>query len=79
MSLPGHDRYSVRIMSATRYTVPGVRSKEGDQTLKPATRNGLLDWPSLVMEVWTLLLGITLLSDHFCPDWLFRKSKRVEV
>lgn len=55
-------------MSATRYTVPGVRPKEGDQTLKPAMRNGLLDWPSLVMEVRTLLLGITFLSDHLSPD-----------
>ena len=39
-------------MGATRFTVPGKRSKEGDTGLKPAgTRDGRNDWPSLMVEV----------------------------
>ena len=50
-ALPGHDRFSIRSMATSRFTVPGLRSKEGDQGLKPATRIGPLEWPSLVIEV----------------------------
>ncbi|KAI5809561.1 hypothetical protein DFH27DRAFT_508298 [Peziza echinospora] len=50
MSIPGHTMRSVVGMGATRFSVPGVRSKEGDQAIRPTTRSRD-DWPSIVMEV----------------------------
>jgi hypothetical protein len=39
------------IVGASRYEVPGVRSKEGDQGFKPRSRMSSSDWPSLMIEV----------------------------
>ena len=50
-NIPGHTRFSIAGLGATRFKVPGVGSKEGDQGLKPATRTAQGDWPSLVIEV----------------------------
>ncbi|KAG0635812.1 hypothetical protein HOY80DRAFT_415451 [Tuber brumale] len=50
-SLPGHNDESVVGVGATRFNVPGVRSKEGDQGLHPDTRLGRDAWPSLMIEV----------------------------
>jgi len=50
-SIAGHDRHSVSPVGATRFLVPGVRSKEGDQGLQPITRVGRDCWPSLIIEV----------------------------
>jgi hypothetical protein len=38
-------------MRTTRFTIPGVRSKEGDSAFVPATRRQLGDLPSMVVEV----------------------------
>jgi hypothetical protein len=38
-------------MGTTRFTIPGLRSKEGDVAFVPATRRQLGDWPSMVLEV----------------------------
>ena len=50
-NIPGHTRYSVCPMAASWMSVPGVRSKEGDQGLKPNTRVSKEAWPSLMVEV----------------------------
>ena len=50
-NIPGQTRFSVCPMGASRVTVPGVRSKEGDQGLKPTTRVSKEAWPSLMVEV----------------------------
>lgn len=49
-SIPGH-LYSICAVCATRFKVPGVGSKEGDQGLRPDTRVGCEAWPSLMIEV----------------------------
>jgi len=49
-SIPGHI-YSTSPMRATQFVVPGTRSKEGDQGLRPDTREGREAWPSLMIEV----------------------------
>ena len=49
-SIPGH-LYSICAVCATRFKVPGVGSKEGDQGLRPDTRVGRDAWPSLMIEV----------------------------
>jgi hypothetical protein len=36
---------------STRFTIPGLRSKEGDVAFVPTTRHQLRDWPSMVLEV----------------------------
>ena len=40
-NIPRHTHFSVRVRGATRFNVPGVWSKEGDQSLNPATRTAL--------------------------------------
>lgn len=49
-SIPGH-LYSTCAVGATRFVVPGDRSKEGDKGLRPTTRVGREAWPSLMIEV----------------------------
>ena len=50
MPIPGHTIGTVVAMGATRFLVPGVRSKEGDEAIHPTTRDRD-DWPSIVVEV----------------------------
>jgi len=50
-STPGHSRRSVEGSGATLFQVPGVRSKEGDESFLPRTRVGRSAWPSVMMEV----------------------------
>ncbi|RPB00415.1 hypothetical protein L873DRAFT_1789001 [Choiromyces venosus 120613-1] len=50
-SIPGHSHQSTVGVGATRFKVPGVRSKEGDHGLHPDTRLGRDAWPSLMIEV----------------------------
>ena len=50
-SIPNHGRRSVHGFGATRLQIPRVRSKEGDQSLGPATRVGWDAWPSVMMEL----------------------------
>ena len=38
IQLPGHDRYSVYSVATSRFQVPIIAAKEGDQGMKPATR-----------------------------------------
>ena len=40
LRIPGHSEYSYRTVGATRFIVPGKRSKEGDTGLKPAGTRG---------------------------------------
>jgi len=50
-STPGHSRRSVEGLGATLFQVPGVRSKQGDESFGPRTRMGRNGWPSVMMEV----------------------------
>jgi len=50
-STPGHSRRSVEGFGATLLQVPGVRSKEGDESFGPRTRVGRSVWPSVMIEV----------------------------
>ena len=50
-STPGHGRWSVEGLGATLFQVPGVRSKEGDESFGPSTRVGRSAWPSVMIEV----------------------------
>ncbi|KAG0138478.1 hypothetical protein HOY82DRAFT_545087 [Tuber indicum] len=51
-SIPGHQKHSSILLGRSRFSVPGKRSKEGDEGIKPtATRRSRDDWPSLVVEV----------------------------
>jgi len=50
-SLPGHTWRSIEPICSTRFSVPGARSKEGDEAFGPSTRVGRDAWPSVVMEV----------------------------
>ena len=71
-NIPGHTQYSVVPMATTRMIVPGIRSKEGDQGLKPETRGSKDAWPSLMMEVCTLLKTIKVSSDKYCTVRVLR-------
>ncbi|KAF8430339.1 hypothetical protein EV426DRAFT_581063 [Tirmania nivea] len=50
LAIPGHNEYSIDGLGATRFQVPGRRSKEGDESLRCRTRAGD-DWPNVVMEI----------------------------
>jgi len=50
-STPGHSRRSVEGFGATLLQVPGVRSKEGDESFGPRTRVGRSVWPSVMIDV----------------------------
>jgi len=50
ISIPGHTHRSIEQFCSTRFQVPGVRGKEGDESLGPVTRVGRDAWPSLVIE-----------------------------
>ena len=50
-SIPGPTHRSIEPFCSTRVQVPGVRGKEGDESLGPVTRVGRDAWPSLVIEV----------------------------
>lgn len=49
--MPGHSGYSIRTFGGTRFDLTGIRSKEGDQAIGPATRGAKNVWPSVVIEV----------------------------
>jgi len=50
--LPEHDKYSYRHTGTATFSVGGERSKQADGGLSPsATRNGVTDWPSVLIEV----------------------------
>ncbi|KAG0137887.1 hypothetical protein HOY82DRAFT_644895 [Tuber indicum] len=71
-SIPGHTHRSVEGVGATRFKVPGVRSKEGDQGLHPETRVGRDAWPSIMIEVG-YSEGLDLL--HLDAQWWLIHSK----
>ncbi|RPA90706.1 hypothetical protein L873DRAFT_390164 [Choiromyces venosus 120613-1] len=71
-SIPGHSHESIAGVSATRFQVPGVRSKEGDQGLHPDTRIGRGAWPSLMIEVG-YSEGLNLL--HLDAEWWLKHSQ----
>ena len=50
-SIHSHGGDSVHGFGATLLQIPGVRSKEGDQALGPATSPGWGAWPSLMIEL----------------------------
>lgn len=50
-SIPGHTEDSVSCFGSTRFWIPGVRSKEGDQGFRPRTRCGREAWPSVMVEI----------------------------
>jgi len=50
-SIPGHSIESIEGFGATLLQVPGVRSKEGDQSFGPGTRWGRNAWPSVMIEI----------------------------
>jgi len=50
-SIPSHGSQSVQEFAATRLQIPRVRSKEGDESLGPATRVGWHAWPSVMIEL----------------------------
>ena len=50
-SIPGHSKHSVTSCGATIFRIPGVRSKEGDQSFRPRTRRGAGKWPSVMVQV----------------------------
>lgn len=77
--LPGHTRNSVIIaVGATRYSVPGVRAKEGDMGFKPDTRDGKDDWPSLLV-IGILSLCRTFQFNRYDAGRLCRKPTRVAM
>lgn len=49
--IPGHDVWSTSLVGASRYSVPGRRSKEGSGGLRCSTRVGAASWPNLMVEV----------------------------
>ena len=50
--LPEHNEYCYRLTGTATFSVVGERSKQADGGLSPvATRNGLTDWPSVLIEV----------------------------
>ena len=49
-SIPGHSIESIEGFGATLLQVPGVRSKQGDQSFGPGTRVRKSVWPSVMME-----------------------------
>ena len=50
-SIPGSIADPVSGCGAALFTVPRVRSKQGDQCLRPYTRRGMLGWPSVMVEI----------------------------
>ena len=51
LEIPGHDQWSLDQVGATRFHVPGRRSKEGDGGVRCSTRVGANAWPNLMIEV----------------------------
>lgn len=74
LQLPGHNCYSMYTVATARFQVPGIRAKEGDQAMKPATRVAKEEWPSLVIEVRALFVDISLHSDTYSLGRLLRES-----
>ncbi|KAG0640424.1 hypothetical protein HOY80DRAFT_884733, partial [Tuber brumale] len=63
-ALPGHSEDSILPVGSTRFSVPGKRSKEGDEGIKPAdTRADGDEWPSLMVEVGTSNSLLSLRQD----------------
>jgi len=50
-SIPRHTWHSVSCCGASIFRIPGVRSKEGDQSFRPRSRSGREAWPSVMVEV----------------------------
>jgi len=50
-TIPGHGRHSVACSGSTLFRTPSVRSKQGDQSVRPRTRRGQAAWPSVMVEV----------------------------
>lgn len=49
-SIPGNNEDSVSGFGTTLFRTTAVRSKEGDQCLRPRTRKGKHAWPSVMIE-----------------------------
>ena len=79
IQLSGHTCYSVYTVATTRFQVPGIRAKQGDQAMKPATRVAKEDWPSLVIEVRALFMDTSLYSDTYSSGRLLRESSRATM
>jgi len=50
-SIPGHTYWSVVNVGRTRMVVPGMRSKKGDEGIRPGIR-GRNQWPLVMIEVY---------------------------
>lgn len=46
-----------------RWFIKGTKGKEGDQGIKSSTRDDDADWPSLMLEVLTLIMHACLHSN----------------
>lgn len=77
-SLPGHSRYSVVPIGSQTFSVPGKRSKEGDEGIKPTnTRVDEDEWPSLMVEVgYSETLGELHADAHW---WLENSRERTRM
>ena len=74
-SIPGHSIESIEGFRATLLEVPGVRSKEGDQSFGPGTRLGRNAWPSVMIEI-----GYSGGEDFFHLDaqwWLINSADKI--
>ncbi|KAG0636541.1 hypothetical protein HOY80DRAFT_1054113 [Tuber brumale] len=76
--IPGHSWYSFRTVGSTRFAVPGTRSKEGDQGIKPTdTRKAEEDWPTLMVEVGDSQ-SLALLQTDACW-WLIHSGGKTKM
>ncbi|CUS08320.1 unnamed protein product [Tuber aestivum] len=72
-AIPGHSKNSFLPVGSTRFPVPGKRSKESDEGIKPAdTRADEDEWPSLMIEVG---VSQTMLSLRESACWWLANSK----
>lgn len=71
-SIPGHTFHSVSCFGASIFRIPGVRSKEGDQSFRPRSGSGREAWPSVMVEVG-YSEGIDFLS--LDEEWWFINSR----
>lgn len=60
--LPGHGFGSVAHLRASTFTVPGVRSKEGNQGLRPTTRKGPNAWLLRLVSPYVIACSLSLVA-----------------
>ena len=50
-SIPADGKRLISCGGPSMFRIPGVRSKEGDQSFRPRTRTGIAAWPSVIVHV----------------------------